>query len=440
MSHCVRASGEQIDPSPSPAPSVLGEDGRGIPSRGRGGRRASPARHVNAAARGAVDPRDASTLSPNGGADRSGRAVETFRPDPPIDFEPRTLCVSPSGRFAAIGGLRHAVASRDDSESLAPPSSALAVVSLRSRAERDSAEEEAFSADDPDDPRCARVSLLEDEFASHHSVRVLRAQWHPNGDGHLVILLSDNTLRVFDAGTNVAAQSRPPRPLGPRRVIHRRRASASAGSRTLWPRLPLGRARSLLGRGRRVRCVRPRRGGSIPGSRSKRWRAKARAATRAPGRAGGGGPVALRPGRLPARTTTSTVSPRTTANPTGSGRRRQKRREERVSRRRRPRRRRRVRRRRRRDRRRQTVEGIFSKGDRAAPRSGTAAAGTDPVEGDDDAGGGALGRAPARCLAVAPFAAGEGGERCWRWRTSARVRRGGGGGGASGDARRPDPA
>ena len=59
LSHCVRASGEQIDPSLSPAPSVLCEDGRGtLYALGADGTvRASPARHVNAAARGAVDPR-----------------------------------------------------------------------------------------------------------------------------------------------------------------------------------------------------------------------------------------------------------------------------------------------------------------------------------------------------------------------------------------------
>ena len=56
LSHCVRASGEQIDPSLSPAPSVLCEDGRGtLYALGADGTvRASPARHVNAAARGAV--------------------------------------------------------------------------------------------------------------------------------------------------------------------------------------------------------------------------------------------------------------------------------------------------------------------------------------------------------------------------------------------------
>ena len=150
-----------------------------------------------------MDPRDASTLTPNGGGDRVGDAVETFRPDPPIDFEPRTLCVSPSGRFAAIGGLRHAAGSSTTrasaNEPLAPPSSALAVVCLRSRSSS-----RPDGGDDPDDPRCARVSLLEEAFAAHHSCRVLRAQWHPNADGHLVLLLSDGTLRVFDAATDVA--------------------------------------------------------------------------------------------------------------------------------------------------------------------------------------------------------------------------------------------
>ena len=428
MSHCVRASGEQIDPSLSPAPSVLCEDGRGtLYALGADGTvRASPARHVNAAARGAVDPRDASTLTPNGGADRSGRAVETFRPDPPIDFEPRTLCVSPSGRFAAIGGLRHAVASRDDSESLAPPSSALAVVSLRSRAERDSAEEEAFSADDPDDPRCARVSLLEDEFASHHSVRVLRAQWHPNGDGHLVILLSDNTLRVFDAGTNVAThesayrldpwgrgdviQSPSPYPLRPEIVDF---AFAPPHG---WGALAL----ILLGREGDVYTLCPF---APAGVRFPRVTLEALARQKACGDARAEVWLAAAfPSLFALRSSRATRAydddvdglPSHDDEPDGLGYDDDSDDDGRneflvggvrddddgydvgggatVAAKR--------------------CEGIFfESGSRVAPAlRGPLPLGTDPVEGDDDAGGGALGRgAVARCLAVAPFAAGEGG-------------------------------
>jgi nuclear pore complex protein Nup88 len=57
---------------------------------------------------------------------------------------------------------------------------------------------------------------VEEEFAIHPSVRVLRATWHPNSDGHLVVLLSDGTLHVFDAAVGEVQQafrqgSHPPR-------------------------------------------------------------------------------------------------------------------------------------------------------------------------------------------------------------------------------------
>ena len=202
LSHCVRADGEQIDPGLSPSPSVLCEDGRGVVyALGADGTiRASQARHINAAVRGTVDSSDAPNLTPNGGGSITRRAVEHFRPQPRVDFEPRTLCVSPSGRFAAIGGLRHASTIEGHNNGV-PPSSALAVVSLRSpsRDEDDSGDESY----DPDDPQCAKVDVFVDEFGLHHSMRVLRHQWHPNSDSHLILLLSDGTLRVFDASINL---------------------------------------------------------------------------------------------------------------------------------------------------------------------------------------------------------------------------------------------
>ena len=427
LSHCVRASGEQIDPSLSPAPSVLCEDGRGtLYALGADGTvRASSARHVNAAARGAVDPRDASTLTPNGGGDRVGDAVETFRPDPPIDFEPRTLCVSPSGRFAAIGGLRHAAGSSTTrasaNEPLAPPSSALAVVCLRSRSSS-----RPDGGDDPDDPRCARVSLLEEAFAAHHSCRVLRAQWHPNADGHLVLLLSDGTLRVFDAATDVAnpesayrldpwgrqTQSEKPSPyplrpeivdfafapphgwgalalilLGREGDVYTLCPFAPAGAR--FPRVTLealargsrGDARadawlaaafpSLFSRASRARADGRARGLYDESDESGDEPYDARGGDsdddgRNPDRGGGGG----------VRDDDEAYAP---GGATLAARR---------------------------------CRGVFfESGSHVAPAlRGPLPLGTDPVEGDGDAGGGALGRgAVARCLAAAPFAAGEGG-------------------------------
>ena len=428
LSHCVRASGEQIDPSLSPAPSVLCEDGRGtLYALGADGTvRASSARHVNAAARGAVDPRDASTLTPNGGGDRVGDAVETFRPDPPIDFEPRTLCVSPSGRFAAIGGLRHAAGSSTTrasaNEPLAPPSSALAVVCLRSRSSS-----RPDGGDDPDDPRCARVSLLEEAFAAHHSCRVLRAQWHPNADGHLVLLLSDGTLRVFDAATDVAnpesayrldpwgrqTQSEKPSPyplrpeivdfafapphgwgalalilLGREGDVYTLCPFAPAGAR--FPRVTLealargsrGDARAdawlaaafpvaLLARFSRARADGRARGLYDESDESGDEPYDARGGDsdddgRNPDRGGGGG----------VRDDDEAYAP---GGATLAARR---------------------------------CRGVFfESGSHVAPAlRGPLPLGTDPVEGDGDAGGGALGRgAVARCLAAAPFAAGEGG-------------------------------
>jgi nuclear pore complex protein Nup88 len=57
---------------------------------------------------------------------------------------------------------------------------------------------------DGGDPGSRACVLLEEEFARHPSVRVLRAAWHPNSDGHLVVLLSDGTLHVFDAAAGGA--------------------------------------------------------------------------------------------------------------------------------------------------------------------------------------------------------------------------------------------
>ena len=91
-----------------------------------------------------------------------------------------------------IGGLRHSP------ESSVPASSACAVVSLRSPGETEE------TTDDPDDSTCATVDLLSLEFGTHHALRVLRQQWHPQSDSHLLLLLSDGTLRVFDAATNLA--------------------------------------------------------------------------------------------------------------------------------------------------------------------------------------------------------------------------------------------
>ena len=409
LSHCVHASGEQIDPSLSPAPSVLCEDGRGtLYALGADGTvRASSARHIDAAARGAVDPRDASTLTPDGGGVRSGRAVETFRPDPPIDFEPRTLCVSPSGRFAAIGGLRHATARastrRDErtDRSSPPPSSALAVVCLRARAP-DSPGDSGLGArlaDDPDDPRCARVCLLEEAFATHHSCRVLRARWHPNGDGHLVVLLSDGTLRVFDAATDAATPesayrldpwgrgdcSPSPYPLRPEIVdfafapphgwgalalillgregdVYTLCPFAPAGAR--FPRVTLdalarargdARADAWLAAAFPSLLSRPRADGGDSDDDG-----------RSPGGGGGGGVRGDDEGYAPGGATLAA---------------------------------------------RRCAGVFFESGSRVAPAlRGPLPLGTDPVEGSGDGGGGALGRgAVARGLAVAPFAAGEGG-------------------------------
>ena len=414
LSHCVRASGEQIDPSLSPAPSVLCEDGRGtLYALGADGTvRASPARHVNAAARGAVDPRDALTLTPDGGGDRSRRtAVETFRPDPPIDFEPRTLCVSPSGRFAAIGGLRHDESAENRGESPPPAASALAVVCLRSRAHADSPDDAGVArlADDPDDPRCARVALLEEAFAAHHSCRVLRARWHPNSDGHLVILLSDGTLRVFDAATDVktpesayrldpwgrgAGDAPSPYPLRPEIVdfafapphgwgalalvllgregdVYTLCPFAPAGAR--FPRVTLEALARAPGDARADAWL----AAAFPPLFSRRAAGEARGLARGdddsdddgrnPGDGGGGGGFRDDDeGRAPGGATLAA---------------------------------------------RRCAGLFFESGSRVAPAlRGPLPLGTDPVEGDGDAGGGALGRgAVARGLAVAPFAAGEGG-------------------------------
>ena len=217
-SHCVRSDGERLDPWLAPAPSVLAEDGRGVlyALGADGVVRATPARHVNAAIRGSVDA-DAtpSRLTPGG---RATPAVEAFAPRPPLDFEPRTLAVSPSGHFAVVGGLRVGASGRGPRAP--PPASALAIVALRSDSgvRGDSLTARALldeDVGDPDDPdgvarrSCRATPLLEAHFARSPSLRVLRASWHPAGDAHLVVLLSDGTLRVFDAaagdGTDASA-------------------------------------------------------------------------------------------------------------------------------------------------------------------------------------------------------------------------------------------
>ena len=217
-SHCVRSDGERLDPWLAPAPSVLAEDGRGVlyALGADGVVRATPARHVNAAICGSVDA-DAtpSRLTPGG---RAAPAVEAFAPRPPLDFEPRTLAVSPSGHFAVVGGLRVGASGRGPRAP--PPASALAIVALRSDSgvRGDSLTARALldeDGGDPDDPdgvarrSCRATPLLEAHFARSPSLRVLRASWHPAGDAHLVVLLSDGTLRVFDAaagdGTDASA-------------------------------------------------------------------------------------------------------------------------------------------------------------------------------------------------------------------------------------------
>ena len=121
LNPCVRSDGERLDPSLSPAPSLLAEDGRGVlyALGADGVIRACPARLLNAAARGSI-------------AD-DALPTRVFKPEPPIDFEPRTISVSPSGHFAAVGGLRHDASAGSGS---IPPSSALAIVSLRTGGDR----------------------------------------------------------------------------------------------------------------------------------------------------------------------------------------------------------------------------------------------------------------------------------------------------------------
>ena len=125
--------------------------------------------------------------------------------------------MSPSGHFAVVGGLRVGASGRGPR---APPASALAIVALRSDSgvRGDSLTARALldeDGGDPDDPdgvarrSCRATPLLEAHFARSPSLRVLRASWHPAGDAHLVVLLSDGTLRVFDAaagdGTDASA-------------------------------------------------------------------------------------------------------------------------------------------------------------------------------------------------------------------------------------------
>ena len=96
--------------------------------------RAAAARHVNAAFR-ARDGDGAHDDDDEDDDDASAflrESVREYAPDPPLDFEPRTIAVSPSGHFAAIGGLRHALRAAGDAQTdPIPPSSALSVVTLR---------------------------------------------------------------------------------------------------------------------------------------------------------------------------------------------------------------------------------------------------------------------------------------------------------------------
>ena len=186
LNPCVRSDGERLDPSLSPAPNLLAEDGRGVlyALGADGVIRACPARLLNAAARGSI-------------AD-DALPTRVFKPEPPIDFEPRTISVSPSGHFAAVGGLRHDASTGSGS---IPPSSALAIVSLRTGGDRS-----GFEALEDGAPGCRCVHLLVDVFDTHPSARPLRAAWHPNSDGHLCVLLSDGTLRVFDAAAGPVAE------------------------------------------------------------------------------------------------------------------------------------------------------------------------------------------------------------------------------------------
>ena len=188
LSHCVRSDGERLDPALSPAPSVLRGTAAGPSTRSAPtGSSAPPPRDTST-------PRSAARSTPTR---RHPHPAEASAPPcgrsapPRCDFEPRVVSVSPSGHFAAVGGLRHAkTASR--APLLRPlhhhPRTRLAAdTRLGPR------------------PRPGRRSRLPPRrrprggVRRHPSVRVLRAAWHPSSDGHLVVLLSDGTLRVFDA-------------------------------------------------------------------------------------------------------------------------------------------------------------------------------------------------------------------------------------------------
>jgi nuclear pore complex protein Nup88 len=169
LGHCTRKDGEKLDEELMPAPSVLAEDGRGmLYALGADGVvRAAAARHIAAAARsGAADDDDddgdggpdLDSLGTPGG----GTAVKVFEPEPSIDFEPRTIAVSPSGHFAVLGGLRHAHGSS------APASSALVVVSLRSGMGGGGGE---VDLGDLDGAGCRSVPLLEVGPGKHCSPR-----------------------------------------------------------------------------------------------------------------------------------------------------------------------------------------------------------------------------------------------------------------------------
>ena len=208
LSHCVRSDGERLDPALSPAPSVLAEDGRGtLYALGADGViRASPARHVNAAIRGAIDADTAATLTVGGGV---RAAVRAFRPSPAVDFEPRAVSVSPPATSPPSAACD---TRRPPPAPLHPPPSPSSPSETRHR-RRDASRPRPRPGCCPG---CHRVALLEEEFERHPSVRVLRAAWHPSSDGHPsssspTVPFACSTPRRVPRGTGV-----PPRSVGTR--------------------------------------------------------------------------------------------------------------------------------------------------------------------------------------------------------------------------------
>ena len=112
LSHCVRASGEQIDPSLSPAPSVLCEDGRGtLYALGADGTvRASSAKDTSTPPRGAPWTRATPRRSPRtaGAIGRRRRRDVPAGPADRLRAAERCACPLPvaSPRSAACGTAR----------------------------------------------------------------------------------------------------------------------------------------------------------------------------------------------------------------------------------------------------------------------------------------------------------------------------------------------